>query len=53
MVCVAGLSLSDYIKWEEWWYRYQQWLKQERNYERWMTSGSRGGGSTHRRRRQH
>lgn len=27
------LTLQDYVKWEEWWYRYQEWLKQERYYE--------------------
>lgn len=26
---------QDYIKWEEWWYKYQEWLKQERYYEFW------------------
>lgn len=26
---------QDYVKWEEWWYRYQEWLKQERFYEMW------------------
>lgn len=47
IVILPGLTLSDYIKWEEWWYRYQQWLKQERNFERW----NRSSGSSHRRRR--
>lgn len=26
---------QDYVKWEEWWYQYQEWLKQERYYEFW------------------
>lgn len=30
---LRDLSISDYIKWEEWWYRYQEWLKQERYFE--------------------
>lgn len=30
---LRDLDLNDYIKWEEWWYRYQEWLKQERYYE--------------------
>uniref|UniRef100_A0A1L8D9X2 Putative conserved protein with signal anchor n=1 Tax=Nyssomyia neivai TaxID=330878 RepID=A0A1L8D9X2_9DIPT len=30
---LRDLDLQDYIKWEEWWYRYQEWLKQERYYE--------------------
>lgn len=32
---LRDLDLKDYIKWEEWWYRYQEWLKQERYYEFW------------------
>ncbi|XP_028163434.1 serine/arginine repetitive matrix protein 1 [Ostrinia furnacalis] len=32
---LRGLTLSDYVKWEEWWYKYQEWLKRERAYERW------------------
>ncbi|CAK1554492.1 unnamed protein product [Leptosia nina] len=32
---LRGLSLGDYVKWEEWWYKYQEWLKRERAYERW------------------
>jgi hypothetical protein len=30
---LRDLTISDYIKWEEWWYRYQEWLKQERYFE--------------------
>lgn len=30
---LRDLSLKDYIQWENWWYRYQEWLKQERYYE--------------------
>lgn len=29
------IFLQDYIKWEEWWYKYQEWLKHERYYEYW------------------
>uniref|UniRef100_U5EMA5 Putative conserved protein with signal anchor n=1 Tax=Corethrella appendiculata TaxID=1370023 RepID=U5EMA5_9DIPT len=32
---LRDLDLQDYIKWEEWWYKYQEWLKQERYYEMW------------------
>ncbi|XP_055855718.1 serine/arginine repetitive matrix protein 1 isoform X2 [Episyrphus balteatus] len=32
---LRDLDLKDYIKWEEWWYKYQEWLKQERYYEFW------------------
>lgn len=32
---LRDLDLKDYIKWEEWWYKYQEWLKQERYYEYW------------------
>ncbi|KPJ11825.1 hypothetical protein RR48_01393 [Papilio machaon] len=32
---LRGLSLPDYVKWEEWWYKYQEWLKREQAYERW------------------
>ncbi|XP_058058292.1 serine/arginine repetitive matrix protein 1 [Anopheles bellator] len=32
---LRDLDLQDYIKWEEWWYKYQEWLKQERYYELW------------------
>ncbi|XP_050676396.1 serine/arginine repetitive matrix protein 1 isoform X2 [Leptidea sinapis] len=32
---LRGLTLADYVKWEEWWYKYQEWLKRERAYERW------------------
>ncbi|CAH2229263.1 jg11290 [Pararge aegeria aegeria] len=32
---LRGLTLGDYVKWEEWWYKYQEWLKRERAYERW------------------
>ncbi|CAH0393214.1 unnamed protein product [Bemisia tabaci] len=27
---LRDLSLSDYVKWEEWWYKYQDWLDNER-----------------------
>ncbi|KNC23043.1 hypothetical protein FF38_12180 [Lucilia cuprina] len=32
---LRDLDLKDYIKWEEWWYKYQEWLKHERYYEYW------------------
>lgn len=30
---LRDLSLPDYQAWENWWYRYQEWLKQERYFE--------------------
>lgn len=30
---LRDLTLQDYKRWEEWWYRYQEWLKQERYFE--------------------
>lgn len=42
---LRGLTLGDYVKWEEWWYKYQEWLKHERAYERWAE----GDGGTARR----
>ncbi|XP_055307539.1 serine/arginine repetitive matrix protein 1 isoform X1 [Sitodiplosis mosellana] len=30
---LRDLDLKDYVKWEDWWYKYQSWLKQERYYE--------------------
>ncbi|CAG9818275.1 unnamed protein product [Phaedon cochleariae] len=43
---LRDLSLDDYVKWEEWWYKYQDWLANERHYEHWLTSerGVGGGG---------
>ncbi|XP_057336989.1 serine/arginine repetitive matrix protein 1-like isoform X2 [Microplitis mediator] len=38
---LRDLSLDDYVKWEEWWYKYQEWLEAERFYEQWATSGGR------------
>lgn len=39
MILIALLChctiFQDYIKWEEWWYKYQEWLKHERYYEYW------------------
>ncbi|XP_061499468.1 serine/arginine repetitive matrix protein 1 [Anopheles gambiae] len=35
---LRDLDLQDYVKWEEWWYKYQEWLKQERYYELWERS---------------
>ncbi|XP_050538202.1 serine/arginine-rich splicing factor 4 isoform X2 [Daktulosphaira vitifoliae] len=30
---LGDLSLTDYVKWEEWWYKYQDWLEAERAYD--------------------
>uniref|UniRef100_A0A8D8S269 Serine/arginine repetitive matrix protein 1 n=3 Tax=Cacopsylla melanoneura TaxID=428564 RepID=A0A8D8S269_9HEMI len=30
---LRDLTLADYIKWEEWWYKYQDWLDNERYFE--------------------
>lgn len=38
---LRDLTLDDYIKWEQWWYKYQEWLKNERYYERWLESQNR------------
>lgn len=32
---ITTFRSQDYVKWEEWWYKYQEWLKQERYYEFW------------------
>lgn len=43
---LRDLTLEDYIKWEEWWYKYQDWLANERHYEHWLSrhgSGRRRG----------
>lgn len=54
---LRDLTLDDYIKWEEWWYKYQEWLEAERYYEHWAAleaSRSRkgwGGGSSSSRKR--
>lgn len=39
---LRDLTLDDYIKWEEWWYKYQDWLANERHYEHWLTTQRRG-----------
>ncbi|CAH1396745.1 unnamed protein product [Nezara viridula] len=31
---LRDLTLQDYIKWEQWWYKYQDWLDNERYYDR-------------------
>lgn len=31
---LRGLGLNDYIKWEEWWYQYQAWLRRCEQWER-------------------
>lgn len=38
---LRDLSLDDYIKWEQWWYKYQEWLKNERYYEHWLSTQNR------------
>lgn len=48
---LRDLTLDDYVKWEEWWYKYQEWLEAERYYEQWATSGGRLGGGGGRKRR--
>ncbi|XP_034940064.1 serine/arginine repetitive matrix protein 1 [Chelonus insularis] len=50
---LRDLTLDDYVKWEEWWYKYQEWLEAERYYEQWATSGGHrpGGGRKRRGRR--
>ncbi|XP_051154518.1 serine/arginine repetitive matrix protein 2 [Leptopilina boulardi] len=48
---LRDLSLDDYVKWEEWWYKYQEWLEAERYYEQWATSRATGGGGGGRKRR--
>nr|CAI5844300.1 unnamed protein product [Callosobruchus analis] len=35
---LRDLTLDDYIKWEEWWYKYQDWLANERHYEHWLST---------------
>jgi len=30
---LGDLTLTDYVKWEEWWYKYQDWLEAERAYD--------------------
>jgi len=46
---LRDLTLDDYIKWEEWWYKYQEWLEAERFYEQWASSNRPSGGSRKRR----
>lgn len=48
---LRGLTLGDYVKWEEWWYKYQEWLKHERAYERWAEGDVVGPSRRERRRR--
>jgi hypothetical protein len=35
---LRDLTLEDYVKWEEWWYKYQDWLTNERHYEHWLST---------------
>ncbi|CAD1476622.1 unnamed protein product, partial [Heterotrigona itama] len=46
---LRDLTLDDYIKWEEWWYKYQEWLEAERFYEQWASSNRPSGGTRKRR----
>ncbi|XP_014468592.1 PREDICTED: serine/arginine repetitive matrix protein 1 [Dinoponera quadriceps] len=46
---LRDLTLDDYIKWEEWWYKYQEWLEAERFYEQWASSNRPSGSSRKRR----
>ncbi|XP_018359625.1 PREDICTED: serine/arginine repetitive matrix protein 1 [Trachymyrmex cornetzi] len=46
---LRDLTLDDYIKWEEWWYKYQEWLEAERFYEQWASSNRSSGSSRKRR----
>ncbi|CAG9862249.1 unnamed protein product [Phyllotreta striolata] len=48
---LRDLSLDDYVKWEEWWYKYQDWLANERHYEHWLATHGGGGSSGGGRRR--
>lgn len=34
---LGNLTLDDYIEWEEWWYKYQEWLDNESYYEQWWS----------------
>lgn len=38
---LRDLTIEDYIKWEEWWYKYQDWLANERHYEHWLSTQAR------------
>jgi len=38
---LRDLTLDDYVKWEEWWYKYQDWLANERHYEHWLATQGR------------
>ncbi|XP_030756808.1 serine/arginine repetitive matrix protein 1 isoform X2 [Sitophilus oryzae] len=40
---LRDLSLEDYVKWEEWWYKYQDWLANERHYEHWLSTHGNSG----------
>ncbi|XP_076260462.1 uncharacterized protein LOC143196574 isoform X2 [Rhynchophorus ferrugineus] len=40
---LRDLTLEDYIKWEEWWYKYQDWLANERHYEHWLATHGNSG----------
>lgn len=31
---LRDLTLQDYIKWEQWWYKYQDWLDSDSYYDR-------------------
>lgn len=48
---LRDLSLDDYVKWEEWWYKYQDWLQNERHYEHWLATHNNSGGGRRRKKR--
>lgn len=48
---LRDLTLDDYVKWEEWWYKYQDWLANERHYEHWVSSQRTSGGGSGRRKK--
>ncbi|XP_063234081.1 serine/arginine repetitive matrix protein 2 isoform X2 [Bacillus rossius redtenbacheri] len=48
---LRDLSLDDYVKWEEWWYKYQDWLEAERYYEHWAALHAEEATRSSRRRR--
>ncbi|XP_066991191.1 serine/arginine repetitive matrix protein 2 [Anabrus simplex] len=48
---LRDLTLDDYMKWEEWWYKYQEWLEAERYYEHWAAIRAEQTRSSRKRRR--
>jgi len=45
---LRDLTLQDYVKWEEWWYKYQDWLSADRYDQYYSGAGgaANGGAST-------